>query len=176
MSAAMDAAAIFTFKLVRSAGSGGCESRQHNGMKPARWSPVKTWARTGKLLTAVDLVTAILAVRISVTPPFFVNALARAALDLAGRTFHMYHWLAATLFKRLIRLVRTVCIIITHPAEGDAGRGAALEFVGAAGWWCTVQLIAAIITVILAIAHKVPGDTAATGASELISTTCYVAC
>lgn len=46
---------------------------------------------------------------------------------------------------------------------------------GAAGWWDTVELIAAIVTVILAIAHKIPGDAAATGASELIKATCYVA-
>lgn len=46
---------------------------------------------------------------------------------------------------------------------------------GSAGWWSTVQLITAIVTVILAIAHKVSGDAAATGASELICTTCYVA-
>lgn len=46
---------------------------------------------------------------------------------------------------------------------------------GPAGWRCAVQFIAAIITVILAIAHKVPGDAAATGASELISATGYVA-
>lgn len=72
-------------------------------------------------------------------------------------------------------MVGTVCIVVTHPAEGDAGRGAALELVGTTGWWCTVQLITAIITVILAIAHKVPGDAAAAGARELISTACDVA-
>lgn len=145
-------------------------------MKPVKGSPADAWKRTGKLLTAVDLITAILAVRISIASPFFVNALARATLDLAGGTFGMYHWLTATLFKRLVRLVRTICVIITHPAEGDAGRGAALELMSPAGRWGTVQLITAIITVVLAITHKVPGDTAAAGASELISTTCYVAC
>lgn len=72
-------------------------------------------------------------------------------------------------------MVGTVRVIITHPAEGDAGRGAALELVGTAGWWSTVQLIAAIVTVILAIAHEVPGDAAAAGASELIRATCNVA-
>lgn len=72
--AAMDAATIFTFKLVRSAGS----------------------------RRAVDLVTAVLAVGISVTPPFFVNAFARAALDLAGRTFRVHRGLTAALFERLV--------------------------------------------------------------------------
>lgn len=72
-------------------------------------------------------------------------------------------------------MVGTVCVIVTHPAERDTGRGAALELVGTAGRWSTVQLITAIVTVILAIAHKVPGDTAATGASELIRATCNVA-
>lgn len=72
-------------------------------------------------------------------------------------------------------MVGTVCVIVTHPAERDAGGGAALELVGTAGRWSTVQLITAIVTVILSIAHKVPGDTAATGASELIRATCNVA-
>lgn len=72
--AAVDTATIFTFKLVRSAGS----------------------------RRAVDLIAAVLAVRVSVTPPFFVNALARATLDLTGRTFGMYHRLTATLLKRLV--------------------------------------------------------------------------
>lgn len=143
----MDAATILTFKLVGSAGSG----------------------RT------VNLVTAILAVRIPVTSPLFVDALARAALDLAGRALGVHHWLAATLLKGLVGLVRAVCIVITHPAEGDAGGGAALELVGTAGRRGTVQLVAAIITVILAIAHEVSGDAAAAGTSELIWAACYVA-
>lgn len=46
---------------------------------------------------------------------------------------------------------------------------------GATRWWGTVELITAIITVILAIAYKIPGDTAATGASELVRATRYVA-
>lgn len=72
--AAVDTVTVFAFKLVRSAGS----------------------RRT------VDLIAAVLAVRVSVTPPFFVNALARATLDLTGGTFGMYHWLTATLLKRLV--------------------------------------------------------------------------
>lgn len=72
--AAMDTATILTFKLVRSAGS----------------------------RRAIDLIAAILAVRVPVTPPFFVNALARATLDLTGGTFGMYHRLTAALLERLV--------------------------------------------------------------------------
>lgn len=46
---------------------------------------------------------------------------------------------------------------------------------GTAGGRGTVKLIAAIAAVVLPIAHKVPGDAAATGASELVRATCYVA-
>lgn len=51
-----------------------------------------------KLLTTVDLITAILAVRIPITSPLPVDALARATLDLTGWALEVYHWLAATLF------------------------------------------------------------------------------
>lgn len=145
--AAVDAAAIFTLKLVRSAGSG----------------------RT------VDLIAAVLAVGIPVASPLLVDALARATLDLAGRAPGVDHWLAAALLQGLIRLVRAVCVVVAHPADGDAGGGAALELVGPAGWWGAVQLVAAITAVILAIAHEIPGDAAATGAGELIRATRYVA-
>lgn len=145
--AAMDAAPILTLKLVRLAG----------------------------LRRTVDLIAAVLAVRIPVTAPLLVDALARAALDLAACALAVYHWLAATLLQGLIRLVRAVCVVVAHPAEGDTGGGAALELVGATGRWGTVQLIAAIVAVILAVAYKIPGDAATTGASELIRATCYVA-
>lgn len=145
--AAVDAAAIFTLKLVRSAGSG----------------------RT------VDLIAAVLAVGIPIASPLLVDALARATLDLAGRAPGVDHWLAAALLQGLIRLVRAVCVVVAHPADGDAGGGAALELVGPAGWWGAVQLVAAITAVILAIAHEIPGDAAATGAGELIRATRYVA-
>lgn len=46
---------------------------------------------------------------------------------------------------------------------------------GTAGWRSTVKLIAAIVTIILAVAHEVSGDAAATGASELVRATRYVA-
>lgn len=72
--AAMDTAAILTFKLVRSAGS----------------------RRT------IDLITTILAVRVPITSPFLMDALARATLDLAGRALGVYHRLAATLLEGLI--------------------------------------------------------------------------
>lgn len=178
--AAMDAATILTFKLVWSTGSRSYKGRKHHGMKPAKLSPVDPWKRTEHatlmrmLRTTVDLIAAIPAVRISVTSPLLVDALARATLDLAGWALGVHHWLAATLLQGLIRLVRAVGIIVTHPAEGDAGGGAALELVGTTGWRGTVELITAIVTVILAIAHKIPGDAAAAGASELIRAACYV--
>lgn len=179
--AAMDAATILTFELVWSAGSRSYKGRKHHGMKPAKLSPVDPWERTEHatlmrtLRTTVDLIAAIPAVRISVTSPLLVDALARATLDLAGWALGVHHWLAATLLQGLIRLVRAVGIVVTHPAEGDAGGGAALELVGTTGRRGTVELITAIVTVILAVAHKIPGDAAAAGASELISAACYVA-
>lgn len=178
--AAMDAATIVTLELVRSAGSRSCKGREHHGMKPAKLSAVGTWKRSKHailimLRTTVDLIAAILAVRISVTSPLLVDALAGATLDLTGWALGVYDWLAATLLQGLVRLVRAVRIIVTHPAEGDAGGGAALELMGTTGRGGTVELIAAIVTVVLAIAHKIPGDAAATGASELIRAACYVA-
>lgn len=68
--AAMDTATILTLKLVRLAGS----------------------RRT------VDLIAAILAVRIPITSPLPVDALTGATLDLTGWALEVYHWLAATLF------------------------------------------------------------------------------
>lgn len=180
--AAMDAAPILTFKLVWPAGLRSYKGRKHHGMKPAKLSPVDPWegiehaTRMRTLRTTVDLIAAIPAVRVSVTPPLLVDALARATLDLTGWAPGVNHGLAATLLQGLIRLVRAVGIVITHPAEGDAGGGAALELVGTAGRWGTVELVTAIVTVILAVAHKVPGDAAAAGTSELISAARYVAC
>lgn len=150
--------------------------------------PAETWrGRRGRrkrqrailirrLHTTVDLVAAIFAVGVPVTPPLLVDAFARAALGLTGRALGVHHWLAAALLQGLIRLVGAVGIVVTHPAEGDARGGAALEFMGAARRGCAVQLVAAITTVILAVADKVPGDAAAAGASELIGATRDVAC
>lgn len=101
--AAMDAATILTLELVRLAGLRSYRGREHHGMKPARWSPVDPWKRTDravqirKLLTTVDLIAAVLAVRIPITSPLLVDALAGATLDLAGCALAVYHWLAATL-------------------------------------------------------------------------------
>lgn len=72
-------------------------------MKPAKLSPVDTWKRNKyailmrELLTTVDFIAAIFAVRIPITSPLLVDALAGATLDLAGRALGVYHWLAATL-------------------------------------------------------------------------------
>lgn len=109
--AAMDAATILTLKLVRSAGPRSYKGRGHCGTEPASQSPADTWKRIELvlvirvLLTTVDLVAAILAVRISVTSPLLVDALARATLDLAGWALGVNCWLAATLLQGLIRLV-----------------------------------------------------------------------
>lgn len=46
---------------------------------------------------------------------------------------------------------------------------------GPTGRWGTVQLIAAVATVILAIADEIPGDAAATRTSELVGATRDVA-
>lgn len=145
-------------------------------MSPAdAWKTTEHAVRIRRLLTTVDLVTAVLAVGIPVTAPLPVDALSRATLDLAGCALAVGHWLAATLLQGLVRLVRAVRVVVAHPADGDTGGGAALELVGATGWGGTVELVAAIVAVILAIAHKFPGDAAATGASELIRATRYVA-
>ena len=106
--AAVDAATILALKLVRLAGSGSYSGRERQGMRPAKASLVDTWERTerailiGKLLTTVDLIAAILAIRIPVTSPLLVDALAGAALDLAGWALGVDHWLAATLLEGLI--------------------------------------------------------------------------
>ena len=107
----MDAATILTLKLVRSAGSRSYKGREHCGTEPASQSPVDMWKRIEHvlvirvLLTTVDLVAAILAVRISITSPLLVDTLAGATLDLAGWALGVYRWLAATLLQGLIRLV-----------------------------------------------------------------------
>lgn len=109
--AAVDAASILTLKLVRPAGSRSCRGREHHGMKPVKLSPVHTWKRMEhavlrrKLLTTVDLIATILAVRISITSPLLVDALARATLDLTGWALGVCHWLAATLLQGLVGLV-----------------------------------------------------------------------
>lgn len=96
--AAMDAAAILTLELVRLAGLRSYRGREHHG-----WSAVDPWNRTDravgmrKLLTTVDLIAAVLAVRIPITSPLLVDALAGATLNLAGCALAVYHWLAATL-------------------------------------------------------------------------------
>lgn len=72
-------------------------------MKPARLSPVERGAtRTTKLLTAVDLITAIFAVGVTITSPLLVDALARATLDLTGWALGVHHRLAATLLEGFI--------------------------------------------------------------------------
>lgn len=90
--AAMDAATILAFELVRSAGS----------------------RRT------VDLIATILAVRVAVASPLLVDTFAGATLDLTGRALGVDHRLAATLLQGFIGLVRAVRIVVAHPADGDA--------------------------------------------------------
>lgn len=101
--AAMDTATILALKLVRLASSRSYRGREHREMKPAKLSTVNTWITEyalliRKLLTTVDLIAAILAVRIPITSPFPVDALAGATLDLTGWALEVHHWLAATLF------------------------------------------------------------------------------
>ena len=129
-----------------------------------------------RLRTTVDLVAAVFAVRVPVTPPLLVDALARAALRLAGGALGVHPRLAAALLQGLVGLVGAVGVVVTHPAEGDARGRAALELVGAARRGRAVQLVAAVAAVVLAVAHEIPGDAAAAGARELIGATRDVAC
>jgi len=87
----------------------------------------------------------------------------------------VHHRLAAALLQGLVRLVGAVGIVVAHPAEGDAGRGAALELVRAARGGRAVQLVAAVAAVVLAVADEIPGDAAAAGAGELVGAACDVA-
>lgn len=81
----MDTAAVITLELVRSAVTG----------------------------RAVFLVAAILAIWVSVAAPLPVNAFARAALHLAGRTFGRRRRVVAAALWGLIRLILAVYIIVT---------------------------------------------------------------
>lgn len=105
-----------------------------------------------------------------------MDALAGAALGLAGRALGVHHGLAAALLQRLVGLVGAVGVVVAHPAEGDAGRGAALELVRAARGGRARQLVAAVAAVVLAVADEIPGDAAAAGAGELIGAARDVAC
>lgn len=55
--------------------------------------------------TTVGFIAAVLAVRVSVTPPLLVNTLSWAALHLTGRTLGRRRWVTATTSRRLIWLV-----------------------------------------------------------------------
>lgn len=72
-------------------------------------------------------------------------------------------------------MVRAVSIIITHPAEGDAGGALALELMDSAGRRCTLQLVTTITAVILTIADKALGNTLPTAACEVCWTASHVA-
>lgn len=63
-----------------------------------------------------------------------------------------------------------VDIVVAHPACRDA-RAATLELTGTAGGRSALYLVGAVATVVLAVAHKVPGDAAAAGARELVWST-----
>lgn len=156
-------------------GGNGLEWCQPQCPQWVHWKCTKHAVLIRKLLTTVDLIAAILTVGIPIAPPLLMDAFARAALDLAGWALGVDHWLAAALLEGLIRLVWAVRVIVTHPADGDAGGSATLELVGPTGRWGTVQLIAAVATVILAIADEIPGDAAATRTSELVGATRDVA-
>lgn len=113
---------------------------------------------------------------VSVAAPLLVDALPGAALGLAGRALGVHHRLVAALLQGLVRLVGAVGFVVAHPAEGDAGRVAALELVRTARWGRTVQLVAAVAAVVLAVADEIPGDAAAAGAGELIGAARDIAC
>lgn len=136
-------------------------------------------ARSGplrRLLTTVDLVTAVFAVGVPVAAPLLVDALAGAALGLAGRALGVHHGLAAALLQRLVGLVGAVGVVVAQPAAGDAGRGAAPELVRAARRGRARLLVAAVAAVVLAVADEIPGDAAAAGAGELVGAARDVAC
>lgn len=61
-----------------------------------------------------------------------------------------------------------VHVIVAHPAGWDARRVAALELAGPAGGRRAFHLVRAVATVVLAVAHEVAGDAAATGTRELV--------
>lgn len=63
---------------------------------------------------------------------------------------------------------RAVNVVVAHPARWDARRVPALELAGPAGGRRALHLVGAVATVVLAVAHKVPGDAAAAGARELV--------
>ena len=117
-------------------------------------------------LTAVLLVAAVLAVGVTVAAPLPVDALPRAALDLAGRALGRRGGPPAAL-RRLVRLVLAVHVVVAHPVAGDAVGVAALELTRAAGRWGAVLLVAPVAAVVLAVAHEVGRDAAAAGAGEL---------
>ena len=122
----------------------------------------------GGALTAVGLVAAILAVGVAVAAPLAVDALARAALRLAGGApGGRGRGAAAAVPGRLVRLVLAVHVLVADPAGGNAGGVAALELAGPAGGGRAVRLVAAVAAVVLAVAHEVARDAAAAGAGEL---------
>lgn len=117
-------------------------------------------------LTAVFLVAAILAVRVTVAAPLPVNALARATLELSGRALGWWRGPAAALW-RFVGLVLAVDVVVAHPVGRDARGVSALELRGAARRRRAVLLVTSIATVVLTVAHEVGRDAAAAGAGKL---------
>lgn len=124
--AAVDAAPVLALELVGAAGARSCGGRGRGRRRVSHTVPADPppRARSGpprRLLTTVDLVTAVFAVGVPVAAPLLVDALAGAALGLAGRALGVHHGLAAALLQRLVGLVGAVGVVVAHPAEGDAG-------------------------------------------------------
>lgn len=84
-------------------------------------------------LTAVDLVTTILAVRVAIAAPLAVDALARTTAHLARGALGGRCGPTAAALGRLVRLVLAVHVVVAYPAGRNARGIATLELAGPAG-------------------------------------------
>lgn len=68
-----------------------------------------------------------------------------------------------------------VNVVVAHPAAWDTGRVSTLELTGATGGRRTLQLVRAVTTFVLTVAHKVAWNATPAGTGELIWSTGDVA-
>lgn len=122
-----------------------------------------------KPLTAVDFITSIVTVRITITVPAMVDAFTRTTKEVIRRAGCRSKNIL-TLHPRFIRFISAIYTAVTYQTGRDTFRICATKLMWSTGMRRTILFITAITTFIFTITYKGHRNASANGASKLICT------